>query len=624
MNVSKLNSINNRKLYSGILAGWLLFGTLYSILLFHLFPFRELLNEFPFFREDYPLHFYNAATVADLILEKGKTWGYDPFRMAGYPLGTLFSVDNKATEIFVALFHFLGKASAFNIFVVITYLSFPFLLWSAARNFGYSREEALLSLYLLLSLLFLDKIAIAFIAFGGFCFLLSCLLMLYLTSLWYRLLNKGAEIRCLIILFIGSTFFWVHISAVTIFFVMACFTGWVMRTHLNRRNLSIFSFWLFTTLLVNTPWILLVIRFWPMKTLSQAYAYYSPTGWHGLWEDLIDPIMWVRKPLLLAAIYGVLGHSTARSRILWFSAAFFLFLAYFGNILPFVDHLEPYRYVLPAFFCLCAPAASGLCNIIRFLSRRRYVQGLFFASLLLIVSLPTFLSSSISGVYSLWAIQLNSRYDPRGIQLMAYLEKHTTREGRILMEDAGYKAGGLQYYDSHLPGVIPYLIKREVIGGPEPSVPLIHHFADFTNGRLFTRPIEEYDEKLFLEYMDTYNIRWIVAWSEPSKRVLEGFCPNLLDPLTTVDKFSIFVVKHPTSYFYKGTGKLIVELDRIEIWNASAGEIVLKYHYMDTLKTEPAIPIERAEILDDPVGFIRIFNEPHHSRILIQSGSLWR
>ncbi len=41
---------------------------------------------------------------------------------------------------------------------------------------------------------------------------------------------------------------------------------------------------------------------------------------------------------------------------------------------------------------------------------------------------------------------------------------------------------------------------------------------------------------------------------------------------------------------------------------AAPGEVVIKYHWLSTLKTKPPLKIERFDILDDPIRFIRIYN----------------
>ena len=49
-------------------------------------------------------------------------------------------------------------------------------------------------------------------------------------------------------------------------------------------------------------------------------------------------------------------------------------------------------------------------------------------------------------------------------------------------------------------------------------------------------------------------------------------------------------------------------MNRLTIRDASAGRIVLKYHWLPTLRSDPPLPMRAYAVLDDPVGFIEVDN----------------
>ena len=83
-------------------------------------------------------------------------------------------------------------------------------------------------------------------------------------------------------------------------------------------------------------------------------------------------------------------------------------------------------------------------------------------------------------------------------------------------------------------------------------------------------------------------------------------------------KFYIFQARRDPSFFIRGSGSIKADYDRIEIDNPSSGEIVIKYHWLETLKTEPKVEMEPVMMRDDPIPFIKL-NNPGYDRITISN-----
>ena len=122
------------------------------------------------------------------------------------------------------------------------------------------------------------------------------------------------------------------------------------------------------------------------------------------------------------------------------------------------------------------------------------------------------------------------------------------------------------------------------------------------------------------EYLfNFYNVKWIVCWLQTSKDFFEQF-PGDITKIGNIDKFTIYEVQRSPSFFIKGSGTVHSDYNRLELSNITPenGEVIIAYHWMKHLKTEPPIPLEKALVGGDPVGFIKLTNPP--KSIVITNG----
>jgi hypothetical protein len=194
--------------------------------------------------------------------------------------------------------------------------------------------------------------------------------------------------------------------------------------------------------------------------------------------------------------------------------------------------------------------------------------------------------------------------------LLSWLEDHTGRDGRILIEDSEFDTAH-QFYGGHLPALFPEHLKREYLCGPRPMYPIKHSYASFTAGLLFEKKLEDYSFEELASALETYNAKWIVCWLEQSKALFNQY-PDYLIKMAEIDKFTIYEVKREPTFFLKGRGTIQADYNRLELRDlvAEDGEVVIKYHWMKYLKTDPPLTIQRAPVLNDPIGFIKIINPP--------------
>jgi hypothetical protein len=179
-----------------------------------------------------------------------------------------------------------------------------------------------------------------------------------------------------------------------------------------------------------------------------------------------------------------------------------------------------------------------------------------------------------------------------------------------LIEDSEYDTGH-QYGGAHLPALFPERLKREYLCGPRPLYPIKHSYASFTAGVLFEKNIAEYALEELKRQFDVYNVTWVVCWLDRSKAFFNRY-PGYLTKEGETAAFTIYRVNRNPSFFIRGSGTVNADYNRLELTGVvpENGEIVIGYHWMRYLKTEPESTIEKVMIGDDPVGFIRILNPP--------------
>ena len=69
-------------------------------------------------------------------------------------------------------------------------------------------------------------------------------------------------------------------------------------------------------------------------------------------------------------------------------------------------------------------------------------------------------------------------------------------------------------------------------------------------------------------------------------------------------------VNQPLDWFVQGQGQIIARLNRLEVSSSGAKEVILKYHWLDGLVSNPPATIIPVKIYDDPIPFIKVIDPP--------------
>jgi hypothetical protein len=360
-------------------------------------------------------------------------------------------------------------------------------------------------------------------------------------------------------------------------------------------------------LLLNSPWLLPVFKHTQFSKVVEINNTFQSGVIKLVSHSFFNMKYIFRNLILFLGIMGLIFWKKQGDKLkFWTFLPSFIFLflvSYFGSYIRFLSAFAPLRFMHPLAFLSLIPASLSISQGFNLVAKHSPQRQAIVISIIIFILISPFLLSPISAI-----VLPNRIADPlpdKGYALINWIKENTDNTGRILIELSGNTE---IYFNTHLPSTLSVLCDRQFIGGPWFGTS--YHdvsFANFCFGRIFGRPIEEFSPQNIKEYLEIYNIHWIIAWSDESKALFSSR-PDMYPLLTQIDRFRIYHVPHISSFFSKGTGKINVAYNRIEVSEASQGELILKYHYIPSLKVDPPLPIEGVKVLDVPVGFIKVKN----------------
>jgi hypothetical protein len=144
----------------------------------------------------------------------------------------------------------------------------------------------------------------------------------------------------------------------------------------------------------------------------------------------------------------------------------------------------------------------------------------------------------------------------------------------------------------------------EVLGGPYLHASLTTNFTQFGEERLFGQ--ETWGRSYFSRYARLYRPSAILCWSPDARQ----FCrthPDLIQILDDDGALMIGRVKGFEGAAISGTAEVEATPGRLRVTRATAGldgRVVLRYHSVPCMRTEPPVDWEPVTLEGDPVPFI--------------------
>jgi hypothetical protein len=590
-------------------------------------PFSSLKEDTPLLNDDYPFHYSQIVSVINFSKEDGKMWGYNPFLLAGYPAPVFFGLDQMAWELFVYILSFLPLGVSFKLYVALLLVLFPFLCYFSGRNFGIKEKECVIALIFGILIFYIPTIyeykypivsGAAMVSYGMIGYVFLCYLSLYVLSIFYSFLENSRK-RHIILLFIFAPLLCLtHALAPLLLGIPILIMLFLYSGKLRKKNYLVLTLLCIWTVMINSYWIIPLFKFlvykestaaatvWTSKDLYLPYQFYI--------KNLLSQDIFYTSVLLfgLMGLYFLYREGKLKIAIPLVGQTVFLFsLCFYGSFSPFVENLHPHRFILPLHLFLIFPCAITIHRIVA-----KPILGILFVLLFAFyLSNPvnTFL---VKGLFLEDYYLLKTEIPKRVNELSGWVIKNTTSEERILLEDTKSQMHHPPpYLNSHFASLLPIYTKREFLVGPIPTPRenpyMTHTFSTFRQGELFWRDLDSFSIEEIKSYFDLYNINWIICWSKISRNFFKRY-PDYLKFTKRIDGFYIYKVFRSPSFFFKGEGDIVSAYNRLFLKNIKPqdNEIVIKYHWMKYLKTEPELKMERVMLLDDPVGFIKIKNPP--------------
>jgi len=601
---------------------------------FAAFPFHRLDWTKPLLNGDYAFHFFQTRQTLDFLRISGRTWGYDPYFMAGYPTIAVNMLNNFfATFLAGVLSFFLPLPIAIKTVIIMMLITFPLIYFFSCRNFSFSVPQSLLASAVLIFLLHFYWFYRATIKDGLYNFAFCIFFTLFTFSCFVRYLERSE--KRVIVYYTLSGWLSLTIHPLSGFILISFLFSYLIFNHRKIFSREFRHLVLGTCLIMagNLYWLMPIIRF--SKYYLSTHKFCQAWGFLDFLEKLCD-----YKNVVFNFFFGcslltpffIKREDKKRSLILsiWIISLIMISIGSCKTepIKSFFAHLQPSRYLLVSTILIPILAVQSFSDLAFFEKYARRLKWiiLFFCTIIL---LHFFICSDcltrLSGnrdcvlkkIFCLPLVKFQQITDDImgnfGEGLVDKVLGLTDRSARVLIEDSD---GGKAFHHSHMLGLLQMLTSREFIGGPYIEVKIIHSFAAFGNGKIFFKRIKDISIERFMRYMDLYNIKWVFAHSEESRCYFQAH-PEYFQHIDAYRNIDIYSVNREASYFIEGKGNIQPSLDKIIITNASRGNIIIKYHFLETLKTSPMVSIREVKMLDDPVGFIGIDNSRGYDSIEI-------
>jgi hypothetical protein len=590
------------------------------LLVAYVTPVGGILSE-PILREDYANHFHQVSVVVEAMATEGKAWAYDPSFCAGYLVGTLFDVDMKLFELlsFGISRLGIGLPLAFNGLILLCFLSVPVILHLSSRYLGFSRNGILLAVLTGVLLWHSQNMLVAFNSYGMCTFVLGVYLSILSVSLLYRFLSQGKWPVYLFFLVTLALCPMAHITAPVILIVPALVLYIMYFRRISVREHVLLVLAVGVALAANSWWLMTLLRFLPYRVETGFWA--AP----GILE-LIRSILRFGVPELILGLLGIWGFLLLHRRnrpIAITGLAFIIYTFFLANMvasIPLLRGLEPGRFMIPFAVVSMIGLVAGVVN----LEIKSHPGWMNLRTGFPILLLLLFFAGTIMAPRSLFDEGFHD-YKRSLAPLMEWLRENTDSTARIAFQDAspGFLTGAKARY----------FLDREFIGGPFSQLNMKHGHASFTRFRFIDKRLDELTLEDLSTYADRYNIRWIVTSTDEARAVFGALSP-LVEQVETLrirpggrrqageggtqfERYKrtageytvcVFEIDRPPDFFEAGDGGVSASLNRIEVAGATAGPVIIKYHWLETLVTEPPLPLREHRIGDMPVGFIEVEN----------------
>lgn len=614
-----------------------------ALLLLHLLCFNHFvptgawLTDQPMTGVDFETHIAQVWRVLEGLDGWGHTWVYDVRLLAGYPHGVLFDADNKGWEMWTWAVRGLGvsQGQAFNLFVVAAHWLVLAVVFASARLFGLGRWGALAASGMASLLWFFDSFShwcwwVGMVAYAFASYL--CLLPL---ALFYRWLHDRRPWQAVAT---ALTLGLVHLVHPYSFFILAAPMLALYVRHwrtLGRRGHLIVVGIAAATVAMNAWWLAVALQFWHYILDS---GFFGQSGLSFLVADFVGLLLdtatsgmigtrtGFRVLFVAAAVLGLVWWRRDRDpRVLPFAAAIVTLaaLSYLGAYAWIFRQIQPYRHTLPLGFFAIIPAAAALeaalaRGLLRGLGRApKLALGLLAipAAQHLLSDVLYYFPRSLPKVAPLY----NNGWLPITTQGFGeqpdYRHKQIADDYDLVVDWVRANDDGQSRFLVEEPSIGEQLSWRsdaQLLGG------FTYRNLQHSNANLFRRRKEGIASDAELRaYFETYAVSHVII-TRPVKSWDRR--PAVLKKVAELGPHRVYQTMIDPKLIAAGGGEVEARTNLIKVTGSDPGQdLVLRYHWLETLVCEPDCTVDRAPIDSfDEVGFIKI-PAPHPADLEVRN-----
>ncbi len=595
---------------------------LHLSLLGQLLPLSLFIHDVPVSGFDFALHLYQFQRAAQSFSEVGQLWSYDPLFLAGQPAGVLEDLTSKGSELWIIAGARVGLSLARSLYLLllVTHLLVPVLGWASARLFGLSPPQARLAMALWVLLWWFDSALHIAWWIGMFSWAGAALLVVFVVALVHHGVESGRRWPWWLLILVAPTLALHHpFGAITAAPACAVLLArrWRRLRAVDALLLAVAGLAAASTALVwLRPYLAyrhLMLDIPAIGSPSLVYVVYDSldtfkdylrTGFPV--RTVYRTVGWVAAAILLRRWWRVRDPRVAPLALLIGVGVGF---AYLGGYSHALQQTQPYRQIMPAMLAAALPTAVLLQEIASPAALRALPgNAKVLLSLAAVAVVPRLYFTAATYLPQLSPTPVVSHAQDIMTPMIGPMTHLTPSPDWYRVRELLQRLHGEQARGRVLVAEWPLM---EWLASST-ALPLLGGHID--------RPVPQIDANLFSidrrdqlppEQLEHYVERFAIGWFVASGRRSALERTALVEPVQSIGAYRVYRLRPEPSYFARGSGVIVEQrMNLLRVEGVEGPEVVLRYHWLDSLRCRPGCQVERAEQAGARAGFLRIRQPP--------------
>lgn len=583
-----------------------------------LFRHVDFSSSMPLVDSDYLLYYVRALRTHAFMEGSGRFWGYDPFQLGGFPAGVFEPGSHWMGLLAHVLAPVLSIGRSLLAMEFLALLLMPFAILPAIGLFGGSRRQSWIGFGLLIPLWgLLEPVSYLGVQKGLLGFQLGCFVGIWVAAASWRLFVRGDRAGFWPLVALAPLLPVIHpLSAIAVAVPCVGFAalGLMRRTPLAVRTLVLVAI---LSILLNAHWILPVLHF---KSWLASAPHFARLDWSrvfgGMFGHFVGYVQFSALAILIAGGFSALrGMAAASSEkfvfFLWFTVLAVLPLS--GSVAELFGTFQPVRFLFPLWLIAAVFSAFEFDRVMATgPALRRFVVPATVAAVLAAVAIGAWSGFRLSN-----SLPLNAE--------------------RLL--SAARRAGGpsnartmIQVWDGKpfVAALFPYVAGVPTIGGPNPGHVTMARSTVFVGGAVDLKGRERRDSRFgdeallgmsresFIEALSLYNVGRILVPEAESAASLSTLVQGKRVS-APVDGWTELTIANSGWTIPTSSAVVSIDFDRIEVRRVPRGVFILKFHWIDTLRSGGGVNLKPIAVRAGFPPFIQIENPTGLERIVIRN-----